>query len=63
MLSSLLFATTHLHLSTAFAVVTLVPSIFRGLLYARQRTLVGVCVSHVVIGLWVIFATWVPGIR
>jgi hypothetical protein len=59
--STMLFATTHLHLSTTFAIATLVPSVFWGVLYARQRTLVGVSISHVLIGLFVLFVLGAPG--
>lgn len=61
-LSTLLFGTTHLHMSIGYAVVAIVPSIFWGILYARQRTLVGVSVSHVAIGLYVAFFLGFPGV-
>lgn len=61
-LSTLMFMATHLHLSTAFAMLTLIPSVFWGVLYARQRGLLGVSVSHVLIGLWIVFVLGIPGV-
>lgn len=49
-LSNLLFATNHAHLSLWFAVMAFVPGIVWGFLYARQRSLVGVSISHAVYG-------------
>ncbi|GAE37155.1 CPBP family glutamic-type intramembrane protease [Halalkalibacter akibai] len=53
--SNLLFAMAHSHIGTLFALVTFVPGLYWGWLFARQRSLVGVCVSHMLIGVWVIF--------
>lgn len=60
-LSTLLFGTTHLHMSTGYAIVAIVPSIFWGMLFARQKSLFGVSLSHVLIGLYVAFFLGVPG--
>jgi CRP-like cAMP-binding protein len=60
-LATLLFGTTHLHMSLGYAVVALVPSVFWGIMFARQKTLVGVSVSHVLIGLYIAFLLGVPG--
>jgi membrane protease YdiL (CAAX protease family) len=54
-LSNLLFAMAHSHIGTLFAIVAFVPGLYWGWLFARQRSLVGVCFSHMLIGLWVIF--------
>jgi hypothetical protein len=48
-------------MSLGYAVVALVPSVFWGIMFARQKTLVGVSVSHVLIGLYVAFLLGVPG--
>ncbi len=53
--SNLLFAIVHLHASVYFPFFALIPGIFWGWLYARQKTLVGVCVSHMIIGVYIIF--------
>ena len=61
-LSTLLFASTHLHLnSIAFAIVVIVPGIFWGIMYARQNSLLGVSVSHILIGVWGAFIMGFPG--
>ena len=58
--STLMFSATHLHLSTELALIVLIPSIFWGLLYARHRTLIGVSLSHILIGGSVFFLIGIP---
>ncbi len=52
-ISNVMFASGHLHLSILFAGMAFVSGLFWGALFARQRSLVGVCVSHLLIGSWV----------
>jgi CRP-like cAMP-binding protein len=54
--SNTLFAVTHLHLTLTYGAAAFVGGILWGLLYARQRSLLGPIVSHVIVGL---FALWV----
>lgn len=58
LIANLMFSMTHLHLSTTFAMMVFVPGLFWGWLYSRRQTLVGVCASHLIIGL---FAYYVVG--
>jgi len=58
LIANLMFSMTHLHLSTTFAAMVFVPGLFWGWLYYRRNTLIGVCVSHLLIGL---FAYYVVG--
>jgi len=58
LIANLMFAMTHLHLSTTFAMLVFLPGLFWGWLYTRRKTLVGVCASHLLIGL---FAYYVVG--
>ncbi len=51
-LSNLLFAAFHAHLSPIFALFAFVFGIFWGWIYARQGSLIGSCVSHALIGGW-----------
>jgi len=60
--STLMFSAMHVHLSTSFALMALVPSVFWGIMYARQGTLVGVSISHVLLGLWTVFFLGPPGL-
>lgn len=53
--SNLLFASAHSHTSFGFAVLVFVPGLFWGWLYARQRSLVGVSLSHITVGVWAVF--------
>ena len=55
LLSNLIFASVHSHTSTDFALLAFIPGLFCGWLYARQKNLVGVSVSHILIGLWSAF--------
>lgn len=48
--SNALFASAHLHLSVSFAFVAFVPGLLWGALFARQRNIVGVSVSHILCG-------------
>jgi len=59
-LSTLLFSSTHLHLSLSFALLVFPVGLFWGWLYYRHPTLIGVSVSHILIG---IFAVFVVGFR
>lgn len=58
--SNLLFAAMHTHIGIGFALAAFVPGLFWGWLFSRQRSLVGVAVSHTLIGVW---ALYVVGIQ
>ena len=49
-MANLLFSVFHQHLGLSFAVMVLVPGLFWGWLFSRQKTLVGVSISHAIIG-------------
>lgn len=61
--STLMFSGTHLHLSSGFALLIVIPSFFWGVMYARQKTLLGVMFSHIFIGEWVLMILGFPGFR
>jgi len=54
-LSALLFSVTHLHMSFLFATLAFLPGLFWGWLFSRRRNLLGVTVSHIVVGGFVFF--------
>lgn len=54
-ISNVLFSAIHLHVSYKLAGLALVSGLLWGWMYARHRTLLGVCVSHVLIGLYAIY--------
>lgn len=58
LLANLMFAASHLHVSLQLALATAVPGLFWGWLYLRQRTLVGVVLHHVGLG---VAAWWLLG--
>jgi CRP-like cAMP-binding protein len=53
-ISNALFASAHLHLSLSFAILSFFPGLIWGALFARQQSLLGVCVSHLLSG-WFAF--------
>ncbi len=56
LLASLIFGTMHLYDSGSGALWAMIPGLLWGWMYARHRTLVGVSISHAMIGGWVLFA-------
>lgn len=58
-ISNLLFCAMHGHLGIGFAIAVFIPGLFWGWLYSRHKTLVGVAVSHMIIG---VFSVYVLGI-
>jgi CRP-like cAMP-binding protein len=55
LLSALLFSVTHLHMSPLLAALAFVPGVFWGYLFARRPNLLGVSLSHTVVGVYVFF--------
>ncbi len=51
-LTSLVFGTLHLYISTSFALASMAGSFLWGWLYLRHETIVGISISHFIIGLW-----------
>jgi len=49
------FSAMHVHISAVLALVVFIPSVFWGWLYARQKTLLGPIISHIMVGWWAIF--------
>ena len=53
--ANMFFAAAHTHLGLVYSVATFIPGLFWGWLYDKQRSLVGVTVSHALIGCVAIF--------
>lgn len=51
--ANVLFSAMHLHVSYTLAALVFIPGLFWGWLYSRHKTLIGVCLSHIIIGIWV----------
>ena len=58
--TNMVFAATHVHLSVWFAVLAFLPGLFWGWMYQRERSFLGVGLSHALIGCWVLFVLGVP---
>ncbi|KHF39914.1 CPBP family glutamic-type intramembrane protease [Halalkalibacter okhensis] len=54
-LSNLLFAMAHSHINIWFALTAFIPGLYWGWMFEKQRSIVGVSISHMLIGIWVIF--------
>ena len=52
-LSNFAFSSFHIHLDMRFAILTLIPGTFWGIMYYNQKSLLGVSVSHAIIGIFV----------
>lgn len=50
--ANVIFSSAHLYVSPGLAVIAFVAGLFWGWLYARQRGLIGVSLSHIVLGFW-----------
>lgn len=57
--SNLIFSMAHLFLSFKAAILVFFPGLFLGWLYSRHKTLIGVLISHMMLGFW---AFWIVGI-
>ena len=51
LVANLVFAMTHVHLSPLFALLVFAPGLVWGWLYSRHRTLLGISISHIIVGL------------
>ena len=59
-LSTLLFSSTHLHVSLQLAALVFPLGLFWGWMYSRHPTLIGVSASHVFLGLFGLFVVGFP---
>lgn len=50
--TSLIFCMTHFFISPTFAFFTMVVSLIWGAMYIHQKTLIGVTLSHILVGIW-----------
>ena len=61
-ISNLMFGMAHLHISLELALAVLVFGLFWGWMYTRHKTLVGVSLSHLIVGGWAFFVVGVEHI-
>lgn len=59
-LSNLIFATLLAHVNFLLAIAALIPGLFWGWLFNKQHSLIGVSVSHFLVGSFVLFVLGVP---
>jgi len=56
LLSTLMFGALHIDLHLVYAYSVLLPGFMWAVMYARQRSLLGVTLSHAIVGLWAFWA-------
>ena len=61
-ISNLMFSMTHLHISIRFALIAFIPGLFWGWQYARHKNLIGISISHIIIGLSASIFIGFPGV-
>lgn len=61
-LANLMFASSHLHMSTGFTLLVIPPGLFWGWLFERERILLAPIVSHLILGIYAIFILGIPGV-
>lgn len=54
-ISNLLFSAVHFHISILVGMLVFVPGLLWGWLYHRNKTLLGVSISHQIVGIWALF--------
>jgi membrane protease YdiL (CAAX protease family) len=52
LISNLIFGTIHLYISRELAIASIVTGVFFGWLYSRHNNIIGVAMSHAMIGIW-----------
>ena len=57
---TIIFVSLHIDLNIIYAIAVLPPGLFWAILYNRQRSLLGVTLSHMIIGIW---AFWFLGVH
>lgn len=60
--SNFIFSLTHLHISFGLSAAVFLPGLFWGWLYARHRNLIGVIISHIMVGAWAFFIVGISGL-
>jgi CRP-like cAMP-binding protein/membrane protease YdiL (CAAX protease family) len=60
--SNLIFATAHSHLNLKFVASVFFPGLYWGWLYSRHRSILGVTVSHIIGGVWVLYIMGTGGL-
>lgn len=53
LIANLLFSMTHIHISIVIVFVVFLPGLFWGWRFMRQHSLIGISISHIIVGLFV----------
>lgn len=59
-LSNMLFSATHIHVSVLLALAVFPVGLLWGWLYYRHKTIIGILVSHIIVGLFTLFIVGIP---
>jgi CRP-like cAMP-binding protein len=60
LVSNLLFGASHSHLGMMFSALAFLAGLFWGWMFSKQRSLLAVSASHIVLGVWVVFILGIP---
>lgn len=60
--ANLIFCVTHMHISYGLSLAVFAPGMIWGYLYSKERTLIGIIVSHAIAGAWTFFVLNLPSV-
>lgn len=60
--SNIFYSTVHFYLPLTYTIAALLLGFYLGWLYSRQKTLLGVIIAHIIIGVWAIYIVGVGSI-
>ena len=55
LLANLIFSASHVYISIWLGFIVFLPGLFWGWLYSKQKSIIGVSVSHFIVGLWAFY--------
>jgi CRP-like cAMP-binding protein len=63
LIANLLFSMSHIHISIAMVFIVFLPGLFWGWMYNRHRTLIGISISHIIVGLFAFYVVGVTSLK
>jgi hypothetical protein len=54
-MANLIFSMSHIHMSAMVVLLVFPVGMFWGWMYARHNTMIGVCISHIIVGLYAFY--------
>ena len=63
LIANLLFSMSHIHISITMVFVVFLPGLFWGWMYNRHKNLIGISISHIIVGLFAFYVVGVTSIK